>query len=347
MLAPLELPIRDPSQVGDARRRALALARRAGLSETEAGRIGIVVNELGNNLLQHAGGGSLLVQWRTSGSRGCVFEVVSIDSGPGVADIDECLADGHSTAGTPGNGLGAVRRLSTEFDAYSQPGRGTIVVSRTVPSSGVAGAGGAPSADHTRNAPHWAAVSLPAPLETECGDAWAVSSDATTIRFMLADGLGHGPHAATAARAVSDAFHADPGASPERFLAAAGRGAAGTRGAAVAAAQLTIASDRVMFAGIGNISAAIVAPGSSRGMMSHSGIVGVQVRTIRQFEHSWPDDALLVMHSDGLQTRWNLDDHPSLRRHDPMVVVAALLRDYRRGRDDVTVLVASRRRAGR
>ena len=41
-----------------------------------------------------------------------------------------CLTDGYSTAGTPGTGLGAVRRLANEFDIYSAPGEGTIVMAR-------------------------------------------------------------------------------------------------------------------------------------------------------------------------------------------------------------------------
>jgi hypothetical protein len=39
--------------------------------------------------------------------------VIAIDDGPGIADIERSLGDGFSTGGTPGTGLGAVRRLAS------------------------------------------------------------------------------------------------------------------------------------------------------------------------------------------------------------------------------------------
>ena len=59
------------------------------------------------------------------------FELLAIDQGPGMRDVDACMRDGHSTAGTAGCGLGAVLRLSGTFDLFSAPGQGTVVLSRT------------------------------------------------------------------------------------------------------------------------------------------------------------------------------------------------------------------------
>jgi anti-sigma regulatory factor (Ser/Thr protein kinase) len=119
--------IADSSHVGAARRQAAELALDAGLDETACGKVGIIVNELANNILKHAGHGTLLLQ--RVGVDGAGVEVVGIDAGPGMADIEKCLADGYSTGGTAGNGLGAVQRLSDEFDIWSAPS-GTVVLSR-------------------------------------------------------------------------------------------------------------------------------------------------------------------------------------------------------------------------
>ena len=94
-----------------------------------AGKVAIVATELANNLLRHAGGGELLLQ-TLGDDESPVVELLAIDRGPGMADVARCLADGYSTGGTPGTGLGAVRRLATEFDIYSAPGEGTIVMAR-------------------------------------------------------------------------------------------------------------------------------------------------------------------------------------------------------------------------
>lgn len=329
----VHVPVVDSSQVGAARRAAMALANATGLGTIRATELGIVVTELGNNLLNHGGGGDLLMQ-RRGGAGADVIDVVAYDRGPGMADVVRCLADGYSTAGTPGNGLGAVRRLSDEFDVYSRPGAGTIVLARFVLAPSVVPA-----------AVRWGALLQPMSGEIECGDVWAVSATTAVMSFMIADGLGHGPDAAAAARAVADAFLQDASATPQHFLDHANRAAVGTRGAAAAAAQLTLATGRLMFGGIGNIGASLLTGSGSRGMMSYGGIVGVRARSVKMFEHAWPADGLLVMHSDGIRSRWSLDDYPAIANRDPMIVAAALLRDCSRGRDDVSVLVARRMEA--
>jgi hypothetical protein len=59
---------------------------------------------------------------------------------------------------------------------------------------------------------------------------------------------------------------------------------------------------------------------------------------LKEFSHSWPRDGLLIMHSDGLGTRWNLDDYPGLMRRHPSIIAGVLYRDFSRPRDDSTVL---------
>ena len=333
--SPLHLQVREESQVGEVRRRAAGLARSAGFDEVRGGRLEIIVTELAKNLLRHAGGGQMVLQWRDA-APSPALDVFAIDRGPGMADVGACLRDGFSTAGTPGTGLGAVRRLSDEFDIHSQPGRGSVVLSRLgLPAEGGAAA---PAATGIR----WGAIAFAAPGETVCGDGWAVSATASVMSFLVTDGLGHGPEAARASASICEAFREDPDAPPDRSLDRASRQAAGTRGAAAAIAQAHLSSDRLVFAGVGNIAATVIGPAGGQGMVSMNGIVGGQARSIRSFEHGWPDGALLVMHSDGLASRWALTDHPGLSLNDPAVIAAVLARDHARGRDDVTVLVARR-----
>lgn len=49
-------------------------------------------------------------------------------AGPGTADIEQALRDGHSTGGGLGLGLGGARRLNNKFDITSRPGESTRVV---------------------------------------------------------------------------------------------------------------------------------------------------------------------------------------------------------------------------
>jgi hypothetical protein len=45
------------------------------------------------------------------------------------------------------------------------------------------------------------------------------------------------------------------------------------------------------------------------------------------------------MHSDGLHTRWDLGAYAGLVTKHPAVIIGALLRDFRRDRDDASVVV--------
>ena len=69
----------DASRVGEARRHAALLAGRAGLDEEDAGRVALIVTELGTNLLRHATQGRLLLAVH-EGSR--MVEAIAIDAGP-------------------------------------------------------------------------------------------------------------------------------------------------------------------------------------------------------------------------------------------------------------------------
>ena len=67
--------------------------------------------------------------------------------------------------------------------------------------------------------------------------------------------------------------------------------------------------------------------------------VGAEMRKVESFDYDCPEHALLVMHSDGLQSRWSLEAYPGLVHRHPATVAAILYRDFVRGRDDITVVV--------
>jgi anti-sigma regulatory factor (Ser/Thr protein kinase) len=326
----LAIPVAEQSQVGEVRRAAAAMAAELGLDETRVGRAALVATELGNNLVRHAAGGRLLIGagWSPLGR---VLDVISVDRGPGM-DVARCLNDGYSTGGTAGTGLGAVRRLSDTFSAYSAPQRGAVVLSRigsvAAPAAGALIVGG---------------VALAAPGETVCGDAWCVRLDngGTRARLLMADGLGHGPDAALAADAAMAVLRSDRagGESPSAVLGAAHAALRGTRGAAAAMAVLDSAARTVVFAGAGNIAGRLLSGVEDRALLSQHGTVGLQMRTLADLVYPWPAHACLVLHSDGVTSRWQLGADAAVLQCDPGVIAAWLLRDHLRGRDDATVVV--------
>ena len=110
-------PIRDMSQVGEARRAAEALAADARLGDSERGTLAIIVTEAATNLARHARAGRLCLT-PIGDAEGKGIEVITLDEGPGISNVGRALEDGFSTGGTSGHGLGAMRRMASEFDIY-------------------------------------------------------------------------------------------------------------------------------------------------------------------------------------------------------------------------------------
>jgi anti-sigma regulatory factor (Ser/Thr protein kinase) len=313
--------ITEASGVGEARRDAQRLAGELGLDETTTGKIGIVVTELGNNLVRHAGGGEILLQGIET-DEGHQVEALAIDRGPGMADVDRCLQDGYSTGGTAGTGLGAVKRLSAVFDIYSRPGKGCAIMARV----GAA-----------RNEP-FGAICIAVAGETVCGDAWSLALREDEFSIAVFDGLGHGPLAAEASTAATALFAATPFEQPKAMMERAHQRLAGSRGAAGACAHRS--SQRVLrYCGVGNICGRSISADKALGLVSHNGTLGVLLHRAQEFEYAAPEPSLLVMHSDGLSARWNIDQHEGLRFRHPGVIAAVLYREHARARDDATVVV--------
>jgi hypothetical protein len=100
------------------------------------------------------------------------------------------------------------------------------------------------------------------------------------------------------------------------------------------------------FAGVGNVAAVVAGEDKERHTVSTGGILGHEVRTWRQFTYPWTEYSLLVVHTDGIGTRWNLGSYPGLASRSAALTAGVLYRDFARSRDDATVIVLKQRRDG-
>jgi anti-sigma regulatory factor (Ser/Thr protein kinase) len=324
------IDVSESSQTGEARRRAAALAEDLKMNEAHCGAVALATTEMATNIVKHAGKGYIVIQ-RLNENGVSGLRLLSVDRGPGIPDVPRALSDGHSTAGSGGSGLGAIRRASDRFDIYSVPGSGTVICAEFL-------TGEAATSSHPLFSS--ATVSEPVRGETVCGDGWAVRDLADGSVFMVVDGLGHGTLASETAREA------------ERIVARARFGSLlevvqdthdalkKTRGAAFGIARIEPERKVLTYAGVGNVSATIVSRGATRALVSHNGTLGHEMRHLQEFVYPWGEDSVLVMHSDGLGSRWEFDRYPGITAKPPSVIAAILHRDYNRGRDDVTVLVA-------
>jgi anti-sigma regulatory factor (Ser/Thr protein kinase) len=325
--------VTDSTHAGEARRHAALLAEDAKLGERETGSLAIAVTEIVTNLVKHAGNGTMIVEAvANNGSSG--VRLLGLDRGPGIRDLSAALRDGFSTAGTGGNGLGAIKRLSNTFDIYTSPGHGTAVLAEFWP--------------HKKPAQHLnpievGVVSIPVKGEDICGDGWGVKSFGEAMMFMVVDGLGHGILAAEAAQEAQRIFSGSQGDSLIPILQDSHDALKKTRGAAMAIASVNFEKQLLSYAGVGNISASMVTLEGSRGMASHNGTVGHHLQRLQEFTFPWSAGCILVMHSDGLRSGWDLKAYPGIWSKHPSLIAGILYRDFYRERDDVTVLVAKSR----
>jgi anti-sigma regulatory factor (Ser/Thr protein kinase) len=325
------IEVSESSQAGEARRRAVECAEELEFDEARRGAVAIATAEMASNLVKHAGKGCILLQPIHDDDHS-MLRVMAIDRGPGIADLSKAMVDGHSTAGSMGTGLGAIRRLSDSFEIYSGPQVGTIIqVDFRARNSGH---GKEPARVEI------GAVSEPITGEKVCGDGWAIRSIAGSTLMLLVDGLGHGILANEAAQEAKRVLAETRSFEPHNIVLDVHAALKKTRGAAMAIAKLDLDNRILKFAGVGNISARIVSAGSSRGLPSHNGTLGQIASRVQEFTYPWNAQDVLIMHSDGLATRWNLQQYPGIWSKHPSIIAAILHRDFSRGRDDVTVLVA-------
>ncbi|GLS42588.1 ATP-binding protein [Methylobacterium brachythecii] len=323
--------VTEASQVAEARRRAVAAALSIGFDETACGRAAIVVTELATNVVKYGVPGEILVGIYEDGT-GTGLEILALDKGAGFPDLGAALRDGHSTGGSAGEGLGAVKRLSNAFDIVSRPGSGTAVLVR------LSGARGARS-DPSDALPAFSAVTVPLKGETANGDAYAVHERVDGWTAIVADGLGHGPDAAKASEEAMRLFRRHHDKSPTEILVAVHAGLSHTRGGAVSVARHARDTGTLTFAGIGNVAGAVVSGPVIKRTVSLAGTAGHAARRIQEFEYPMQSHDLFVLCSDGIATGWHLDGYPGLAAAHPALVAGVIFRDFARARDDATVLV--------
>lgn len=327
----------DRSFASIVKRDIARLAESHGFSPAEVGRINIVVSEMASNLHKHSPqGGEMLVSYTDDKA----LEILCLDRGPGMKNPHRMLEDGTSTAGTAGEGLGAIRRQSHVFDIYSHPGSGTVVLSRIYK--------GLSKAPRSSNPFEIRALMVPKPNEHLCGDGFALAVEGRTCSLVALDGLGHGAAAREASAEAAQAFLDNQSLDPASCLRQVHASIRKTRGAVGTVVGIDLTHGKMSYCGVGNIAGRVFDLEDSfspsplvKSVISYNGILGHNIPTsLNTHVVDWDKGKLLVLHSDGIRTRIDLHKYPNLHRHDASVMATVLYRDFRRDTDDALVVVA-------
>jgi serine/threonine-protein kinase RsbT len=121
-----EMAIAREQDVVPFRNRAKEYAVRIGMGIVNQTKLITAASELARNMLKYARGGQTVIEVISKGGdRG--IRLTFTDKGPGISDIQVAMQDGYSTGKSLGLGLPGARRLVSEFDIQSQPGKGTTI----------------------------------------------------------------------------------------------------------------------------------------------------------------------------------------------------------------------------
>lgn len=309
------------------------IAIQAGFQQQRLSEIDLIVAEMASNLIKHAGGGNLLVRHFQSSTQSGL-ELISIDSGPGMTDAAKMSKDGVSTTSTLGHGLGSINRLADQTQIYSLKGWGTILLARIFL---------APKLAHTpeRTAGfEFRSLLVAKPGETMCGDGCYLKMTPSHIKLFLGDGLGHGPEAHLAVQTAINSFRLCPDHRPVDIIRSIHRSVTKTRGLVGSVIVYDVANQQWNWCGVGNISTRLSGLMASKNFLSYNGIIGMNLPATMN-DHTLPFERgqLLIMCSDGLQSRWDHTKYPQIHRYDLTILAAALYKDYSRQTDDTSLFV--------
>ncbi|MGE0130788.1 MAG: SpoIIE family protein phosphatase [Blastocatellales bacterium] len=330
------IEIAKPADADEALLVSFDLARQASLGDGEAERAALIIAEAAANILKHAGEGQMLIRAMQREAKPAL-EIIALDRGPGIAHLGAAMRGGYSTSGSAGVGLCAMSRASNLFDIYSHPGQGTALLAQVWARPLRRNT----ARDYVSSPVKSGAISTVKPGARISGDAWLAKHQPSRSLVMVANGLGHSAEAAGAvanAIKVMEEIHA---LSPAEIVEVVHETLRGTRGASVAVAEIRLSgiAPEVRFAGVGNIAARIVNGGKAQHLISLNGIAGYQAE-IQEYTYHWSAHSALIVHTDGLFTQWDTGDYPGLSASHPALIAAVLHRDFNRGLDDATILVA-------
>lgn len=171
------------------------------------------------------------------------------------------------------------------------------------------------------------------------GDAYLIKQEEDATLICIADGLGSGEAAAEAAQAAIRCAEVHSTLPLSDIMTKCHQALRGTRGAVIALMRIRFAESTITFVGVGNIgihtrSTAPIKP------ISRNGIVGYRLPRLQEFTYPYTPGDLFVLHTDGISSRFTLDDGLWKEVQDVQTMADEIAQNVGKDNDDVTILVA-------
>ncbi|GAA3784521.1 ATP-binding protein [Flavobacterium ginsengiterrae] len=324
--------IDDRSLIAFIKREIHNLALQLGFTPHRAGETDIIVAELTSNLIKYANGGELLYRAHLDGDYNAI-EIYCLDKGVGFDNVAKIMNDGYSSTNTLGHGLGSIKRLSNEFQIYSIKNWGCVQYVRITEKPDVI----SPVVQKGLN---FSTIAVNYPGEKVCGDGYYIKQTSKGFQIFVGDGLGHGESAHEAVQLAIKAFKQTIESDPVAVLRDIHTKVKKSRGLVATIASVDYKTEVWNICGIGNINTRIYNGLENKTYTPYNGIIGHNIpRTLNNTIVPYKKHQIIIMHSDGLRTRWNLNELTSIVKQSPGIIASSLYKENIRGTDDATILV--------
>lgn len=324
--------IDDRSLIAFIKREIHNLALQLGFTPHRAAETDIIVAELTSNLMKFANGGELLYRANIDGEYKEI-EIYCLDKGVGFDNVVKIMNDGYSSSNTLGHGLGSIKRLSNDFQIYSMKNWGCVQYVKICEKPDL-------EIHSAKSGLNHATIAVNYPGEKLCGDGYYIKQTSKGFQIFVGDGLGHGESANEAVEAAIKAFRQTIETEPAAILRDIHIKVKKTRGLVATIASVDYKSEVWNICGIGNINTRIYNGLDNKTYTPYNGIIGHNVpRTLNNTIVPYRRHQIIIMHSDGLRTRWSLNDLTSIFKQSPNIIASALYKENIRGNDDATILV--------
>lgn len=328
-------PTRTESSLILLRSKLAAIARRLDINDLKRENMLLVASELVSNNVKHAAGRGMVQVWQQPGG---VLDLLSLDYGPGIQNLEQAEVDGYSSSSTLGKGLGAIRRLSDESYIYTQPAgapqikkwSGTIMLARFRYRN---------EAEEICPGFKFGIFSRSLSDERYNGDRIYLYYKGKVLRWLHLDGLGHGEEAKAATADLG--VHLDGFTAPGAVLEMVDRQLVNTRGAVAVTGEIDLAKNQLQLLGVGDMHAHVYSREQIQHIAFAPGILGREHRKADLAESEFGKKSVVVTASDGIRRNWDMENFSGLFNQHPQLIAYALGNIMGRISDDQSICVAS------
>ncbi|HUX98185.1 MAG TPA: SpoIIE family protein phosphatase, partial [Candidatus Deferrimicrobium sp.] len=261
------------------------------------------------------------------------------DEGPGIARIEAVLEDGFSTTGSLGIGLGAVKRLMTEFTINSKSqnepldGLGTRIVARKyLPFTR--------ESEKVKNAfTRYSVFSKSKTDEKYNGDNYFLHHYEDKTMIAVIDGLGSGRMAFEASLGARRYLIENYRTPLEEIIHGIHQSLKLTRGVAISIALISDTEKTLEYVGIGNVLGRVYNSPNPINIVNYNGTLGIALQKFKVLSYPWQVGNIIILTTDGISSKYNFEKYPALLKEHPIVIVNTIFRDFSKMHDDATILV--------